>query len=170
MFKRFQPTLKAKFAEFTTLFDPKQMPGQRSRISSIQYPYVEGLRMDEAINPLSFMAVGVYGKTLPQNGAPLRLVVPWKYGFKSIKFIVKIRFTETMPKTTWVKSGSSEYGFYSNETQKSVIHVGVKLQNDVYPLLYLTLIVKIHWCLMGMRKKWRIYIKVWIYVGSIDFT
>ena len=115
MLKRFQPTSKAKYVEFHTLFDPEQMPGQRSRLSAIEYPYVEGLRIDEAMNPLTFMAVGVYGKTLPpQNGAPLRLVVPWKYGFKSIKSIVKIRFTETMPQSTWVKSGPSEYGFYAN--------------------------------------------------------
>ena len=115
MIKRFEPTSKAKYVEFVTLFDPKQMPGQRSRFSSIQYPYVEGLRIDEAMNPLSFMAVGVYGKTLPpQNGAPIRLVVPWKYGFKSIKSIVKIRFVETMPKTTWELSAPSEYGFYAN--------------------------------------------------------
>ena len=115
MIRRFKPTSKAKFVEFTTLYDPKQMPGQKSRFSSIEYPYVEGLRMDEAMNPLSFMAVGVYGKTLPpQNGAPIRLVVPWKYGFKSIKSIVKIRFTETMPRTTWEKSAPHEYGFYAN--------------------------------------------------------
>ncbi|MET4692807.1 protein-methionine-sulfoxide reductase catalytic subunit MsrP [Endozoicomonas lisbonensis] len=115
MIKRFQPTSKAKFVEFTTLYDPKQMPGQKSRFSSIQYPYIEGLRMDEAMNPLSFMAVGVYGKTLPpQNGAPVRLVVPWKYGFKSIKSIVKIRFTETIPDTTWALSAPGEYGFYAN--------------------------------------------------------
>ncbi|MGI9279220.1 MAG: protein-methionine-sulfoxide reductase catalytic subunit MsrP [Endozoicomonas sp.] len=115
MLKRFQPTSKAKYVVFETLYAPEQMPGQRSRFSSIEYPYVEGLRIDEAMNPLTFMALGVYGKTLPpQNGAPLRLVVPWKYGFKSIKSIVKIRFTETMPRTTWVKSGPSEYGFYAN--------------------------------------------------------
>ena len=115
MLKRFQPTSKAKYVEFHTLHDPQQMPAQRSRFSAIEYPYVEGLRIDEAMNPLTFMAVGLYGKTLPpQNGAPLRLVVPWKYGFKSIKSIVKIRFSETMPKTTWVKSGPKEYGFYAN--------------------------------------------------------
>ena len=115
MIKRFEPTSKAKFVEFTTLYDPEQMPGQRSRFSTIEYPYVEGLRIDEALHPLSFVAIGVYGKTLPpQNGAPLRLVVPWKYGFKSIKSIVKVRFTETMPKTTWVKSAHGEYGFYAN--------------------------------------------------------
>ncbi|WP_257293107.1 protein-methionine-sulfoxide reductase catalytic subunit MsrP [Endozoicomonas sp. ONNA1] len=115
MFKRFQPNSRARFVQFETLHDPEQMPGQRSRLSAIKYPYVEGLRIDEAMNPLTFMAIGLYGKTLPpQNGAPLRLVVPWKYGFKSIKSIVKIRFTETMPQTTWVKSGPSEYGFYAN--------------------------------------------------------
>ena len=115
MIKRFEPTSKARFVEFTTLYDPGQMPGQRSRFSTIEYPYVEGLRMDEAINPLSFMAVGLYGKTLPpQNGAPLRLVVPWKYGFKSIKSIVKIRFTDSMPGTTWALSAPGEYGFYAN--------------------------------------------------------
>ncbi|KEQ18138.1 protein-methionine-sulfoxide reductase catalytic subunit MsrP [Endozoicomonas numazuensis] len=115
MLKRFQPTSKAKYVQFETLYAPEQMPGQRSSFSAIEYPYVEGLRIDEAMNPLTFMAIGVYGKTLPpQNGAPLRLIVPWKYGFKSIKSIVKIRFTETMPRTTWVKSGPSEYGFYAN--------------------------------------------------------
>lgn len=115
MIMQFEPTAKAKFVEFTTLYDPKQMPGQRSRFSTIEYPYVEGLRLDEALNPLSFISLGVYGKTLPpQNGAPLRLVVPWKYGFKSIKSIVKIRFTEAIPRTTWVKSAPREYGFYAN--------------------------------------------------------
>lgn len=115
MIKRFAPTSKARFVEFTTLYDPGQMPGQRSRFSTIEYPYVEGLRIDEAVNFLSFIAIGVYGKTLPpQNGAPLRLVVPWKYGFKSIKSIVKIRFTESMPKTTWALSAPNEYGFYAN--------------------------------------------------------
>ncbi|WP_252177245.1 protein-methionine-sulfoxide reductase catalytic subunit MsrP [Endozoicomonas sp. 4G] len=115
LLKRFQPTSKARYVQFETLYDPERMPGQRSRLSAIEYPYVEGLRVDEAMNALSFMAIGVYGKTLPpQNGAPLRLVVPWKYGFKSIKSIVKIRFSETMPQTTWVKSGPSEYGFYAN--------------------------------------------------------
>jgi sulfoxide reductase catalytic subunit YedY len=111
--KRFQPTSKAKFVEFTTLLDPKQMPGQRYGV--LDWPYVEGLRIDEAINPLAILGIGLYGKRLPnQNGAPLRLVVPWKYGFKSIKSIVRIRFTERMPKTSWALSAPNEYGFYAN--------------------------------------------------------
>ncbi len=111
--KQLNPTSKAKYIEFTTLYDPKQMPGQRS--GSIKWPYVEGLRMDEAMNPLSLMATGLYGELMPnQNGAPLRLVVPWKYGFKSIKSIVKIRFSETMPATSWNQIAAGEYGFYAN--------------------------------------------------------
>jgi sulfoxide reductase catalytic subunit YedY len=113
--KSFKPTSRAKYVEFTTLYAPEQMRGQRSRSSTIDWPYREGLRIDEAMNPLSFMAVGLYGKeVLPQNGAPLRLVVPWKYGFKSIKSIVKIRFTERQPATTWENIAPSEYGFYAN--------------------------------------------------------
>ena len=113
LIKRFKPTSKAKYVEFTTLYDPEQMPGQKRAV--LDWPYVEGLRMDEAMHPLSMLAVGLYGKVLPnQNGAPIRLVVPWKYGFKSIKSIVKIRFTETMPKTTWNLAGPREYGFYAN--------------------------------------------------------
>ncbi len=111
--KRFRPTSKAKFVEFTTLYDPEQMPGQKRRV--LDWPYVEGLRMDEAMHPLTILAVGLYGEVLPnQNGAPLRLVVPWKYGFKSIKSIVSIRFTEQQPLSSWEKAIPSEYGFYSN--------------------------------------------------------
>ena len=111
--KRFRPTSRAKFIEFTTLLDPKQMPGQRYAV--LDWPYVEGLRMDEAMHPLAILAVGLYGQVLPnQNGAPLRLVVPWKYGFKSIKSIVRIRFTERMPATSWALSAPHEYGFYAN--------------------------------------------------------
>ena len=113
LIKRFQPTSKAKFVEFTTLYDPEQMPGQRRKV--LDWPYVEGLRMDEAMHPLTLLAVGLYGEVLPnQNGAPIRLVVPWKYGFKNVKSIVRIRFTEHMPKTTWALAGPSEYGFYAN--------------------------------------------------------
>lgn len=111
--KRFEPTSKAKYVAFTTLDDPKRMPGLRSPI--LAWPYREGLRMDEAMNPLTLLAVGAYGRDLmPQNGAPLRLVVPWKYGFKSIKSIVRITFSETQPETTWNMSAPREYGFYSN--------------------------------------------------------
>jgi sulfoxide reductase catalytic subunit YedY len=111
--KRFQPTSRAKYLEFTTLLDPRQMPGQRHAV--LDWPYVEGLRMDEAMHPLAILGVGHYGKPLPnQNGAPLRLVVPWKYGFKSIKSIVRIRFVEAMPKTTWALSAPREYGFFAN--------------------------------------------------------
>jgi sulfoxide reductase catalytic subunit YedY len=111
--KRLQPTSKAKYVEFVTLLDPKQMPGQQRAI--LQWPYREGLRMDEAMHPLTILAVGLYGEELPnQNGAPIRLVVPWKYGFKSIKSIVKLRFTEQQPQTTWAMQGPREYGFYAN--------------------------------------------------------
>lgn len=113
MLKKFEPTSKAKFVEFTTLLDKSRMPGQERRV--LNWPYVEGLRIDEAMNELPIMAVGLYGDVLPnQNGAPIRLVVPWKYGFKSIKSIVKIRFTETRPETTWNIVAPREYGFYSN--------------------------------------------------------
>ena len=113
LIKRFRPTSKAAYVEFTTLLDPQQMPGQRYPV--IDWPYVEGLRMDEAMHPLAILAVGLYGKVLPnQNGAPLRLVVPWKYGFKSIKSIVRIRFTTGRPRTSWEKYAPREYGFYAN--------------------------------------------------------
>jgi methionine sulfoxide reductase catalytic subunit len=111
--QRFEPTSKAKFVEFTTLYDPEQMPDQRRSV--LKWPYVEGLRLDEAMHPLTILAVGLYGEVLPnQNGAPLRLVVPWKYGFKSIKSIVKMRFVEQQPVTTWEAAAPQEYGFYSN--------------------------------------------------------
>ena len=115
LIKQFQPNSKAKYVQFFTLFEPSQMPGQRSRFGTITWPYREGLRIDEAVHPLTFLAVGVYGNYLPpQNGAPIRLVVPWKYGFKSIKSIVKIRFTETEPETSWNMLAPTEYGFYAN--------------------------------------------------------
>jgi sulfoxide reductase catalytic subunit YedY len=115
LLKRFQPTSRAKYVKFYTLEDKQQMRGQRSRTSIVDWPYVEGLRMDEAMHPLTFMAVGVYGEVLPnQNGAPIRLVVPWKYGFKSIKSIVRIELTERRPKTSWEKIAPREYGFYAN--------------------------------------------------------
>ena len=117
LLRRFEPTSKAKYVEFTTLHRPAEMRGQRaiSFFSSIDFPYLEGLRLDEAMHPLAILAVGMYGKPLPnQNGAPLRLVVPWKYGFKSIKGIVKIRLTSRQPDTTWNLSASQEYGFYAN--------------------------------------------------------
>jgi sulfoxide reductase catalytic subunit YedY len=111
--RRFKPTSRAKYVEFTTLLDPKQMPGQRYPV--LDWPYVEGLRIDEAMHPLAILAVGLYGKPLPnQNGAPLRLVVPWKYGFKSVKSIVRIRFVQRMPKTSWALSAPGEYGFFAN--------------------------------------------------------
>jgi len=111
--ERFEPTSKAKFVAFETLFDPEQMPGQRRSV--LEWPYREGLRIDEAMHPLTILAVGMYGELLPnQNGAPLRLVVPWKYGFKSIKSIVRIRLQEQQPPTSWNLSAPREYGFYSN--------------------------------------------------------
>ncbi|MEO7270507.1 MAG: protein-methionine-sulfoxide reductase catalytic subunit MsrP [Vicinamibacterales bacterium] len=111
--KRAEPTAKATFVEFTTLLRQSEMPGQAT--GSLEWPYVEGLRLDEAMHPLTILAVGLYGKTLMnQNGAPLRLVVPWKYGFKSIKSIVRIRFTDKQPRTAWQVANAAEYGFYSN--------------------------------------------------------
>jgi sulfoxide reductase catalytic subunit YedY len=113
LIKRMQPTSKAKYVYFETLNDPEQMPGQKRAV--LDWPYTEGLRMDEAMNPLTLMGTGIYGKDLlNQNGAPLRLVVPWKYGFKSIKSIVKIRFAETQPVNSWQKANKNEYGFFSN--------------------------------------------------------
>lgn len=115
LIKRFAPTSKAKYVELTTLYDPDQMPDQASFFSLIRYPYVEGLTIAEAMSPLTLMAVGLYGDVLPpQNGAPIRLIVPWKYGFKSVKSVVKIRFTERQPKTTWNEMAPQEYGFYAN--------------------------------------------------------
>ena len=113
LIRRVEPTGNAKFVEFVTLADPKQMPGVRSSV--LDWPYVEGLRLDEAQHPLTLLTMGVYGQTLPnQNGAPVRIVVPWKYGFKSGKSLVKIRFVEKQPQTAWMRAGPSEYGFYSN--------------------------------------------------------
>lgn len=121
LLKKAQPTSQARYVAFETLYDPKRMPGQASRRlgGGIDYPYVEGLRLDEALHPLTLISVGLYGKTLaPQNGAPLRLVVPWKYGFKSIKSIVKITLTDKQPPTTWNLLAPHEYGFYANVNPK----------------------------------------------------
>lgn len=113
LLKRFKPTAQAKYVAFTTVNRPSEMPGMRSGV--LDWPYIEGLRIDEAMHPLAFLATGLYGRELPnQNGAPLRLIVPWKYGFKGIKSIVKIAFVENMPRTTWNISAPREYGFYSN--------------------------------------------------------
>lgn len=113
LLKQVQPTGNAKYVEFTSVVQPNNMPGVRDQI--LDWPYIEGLRLDEAMHPLTLMVYGLYGKVLPnQDGAPLRVAVPWKYGFKSAKSIVKIRFVETMPQTSWMKSASNEYGFYAN--------------------------------------------------------
>jgi len=113
LLKRFEPTSSAKYVQFQTIMDPENLPGQRNPV--LRWPYVEGLRIDEAMHPLTLMAVGLYGKEMPnQNGAPIRLVVPWKYGFKSIKSIVRISFVEQEPATSWNLAGPREYGFYSN--------------------------------------------------------
>jgi len=113
LIQKLKPTSNAKFVQLVTLMDPKQMPGENSDI--LQWPYVEALRMDEALNPLTLIAIGVYGQALPnQNGAPLRLVTPWKYGFKGVKSIVKINFLSTQPRTTWNIAAPDEYGFYAN--------------------------------------------------------
>jgi sulfoxide reductase catalytic subunit YedY len=111
--KRYKPTSKAKYVAFKTVMRPSEMPGQRYDV--LEWPYVEGLRIDEAMHPLAILAVGLYGKSLPnQNGAPLRLITPWKYGFKGIKSIVEIRFAERQPPTSWNISAPHEYGFYAN--------------------------------------------------------
>jgi methionine sulfoxide reductase catalytic subunit len=143
LIERFKPTSKAKYVEFKTLMDPKQMPGERGSV--LDWPYTEGLRMDEAMNPLAFMTVGLYGKVLPnQNGAPLRLITPWKYGFKGVKAIVSIRFVERMPVTTWARSAPSEYGFYANVnpavdhprwSQATERHIGGSLFDQRRPTL-----------------------------------
>jgi len=143
LIKRFKPTQKAKYVEFKTLYDPKQMPGERSSV--LEWPYVEGLRMDEAMHPLTLMTVGLYGKVLPnQNGAPLRLITPWKYGFKGIKAIVSIKFVETMPRTTWALSAPDEYGFFANVnpavdhprwSQATERHIGGSLFDQRRPTL-----------------------------------
>ena len=113
LIKRLEPNSNARYIAFETLYDPQQFPNQTG--TDLNWPYVEGLRLDEAMNPLAFLAVGLYGKSLPnQNGAPLRLVVPWKYGFKGIKSIVKIKFTSEQPITTWNQMAPDEYGFYAN--------------------------------------------------------
>ncbi len=113
LLQRFEPTSKARYVAFKTVMRPDEMPGQRFPV--LDWPYVEGLRIDEAMHPLTLLAVGLYGQTLPnQNGAPLRLVVPWKYGFKGIKSIVEIRFTERQPPTAWNTSAPQEYGFFAN--------------------------------------------------------
>ena len=113
--KKFRPTSAARYVVFKTLYDPDNMPGQRSLLAAYEWPYIEGLRIDEAMHPLSLLAIGMYGKEIPnQNGAPIRLVVPWKYGFKGIKSIVSIHFTNRRPRSTWEIAASSEYGFYAN--------------------------------------------------------
>lgn len=115
LLKRFEPTSDARYVAFKTAYRPREMRGTRSFTSVIDWPYREGLRLDEAMNPLTLMTVGLYGKTLPnQNGAPLRLIVPWKYGFKSIKSIVSIELVDRQPKTSWQTLAAQEYGFYSN--------------------------------------------------------
>ena len=139
--KRFKPTSKAKFVQFFTIYDPENLPGQKRSV--LDWPYREGLRIDEAMHPMSIFAVGLYGKELPnQNGAPLRLVVPWKYGFKSIKSIVNIRFTEEQPDTSWNIAAPREYGFYSNVnpnvdhprwSQKRERRIGEFLKRETLP-------------------------------------
>jgi len=141
LIERLEPSSNAKFVAFETLLDETQMPEQANRV--LDWPYVEGLRIDEALHPLTLLAVGLYGKLLPnQNGAPLRLVVPWKYGFKGIKSIVRIRFSETQPKTTWSEAGPTEYGFFANVnpkvdhprwSQASERRIGELLRRDTLP-------------------------------------
>ena len=141
LIKQVEPTANAKFIEFTTLHDPKQMPGQRSGV--LEWPYVEGLRIDEAMHPLAILAVGLYGEVLPnQNGAPIRLVVPWKYGFKSIKSVVKMRFIEKATASSWMKAAPNEYGYFANVnpavdhprwSQSKERRIGEFLKRDTLP-------------------------------------
>lgn len=141
LIKQAKPTSKAKYVQFETLYRPSEMSGQKRRV--LDWPYIEGLRMDEAMNPLTILAVGLYGEILPkQNGAPLRLVVPWKYGYKSIKSIVKIHFTDKEPVSSWTKAAPSEYGFYSNVnpevahprwSQRKERRIGDFLKRDTLP-------------------------------------
>ncbi len=149
---------KAKYVAFETLHDPKRMPGQASRRlgGGIDYPYVEGLRIDEAMNPLVLISVGLYGKTLaPQNGAPLRLVVPWKYGFKSIKSIVRITLTDKEPPTTWNRLAPNEYGFYANVNPQVDHPRGARPANDLLVKeASLAAAVSRRQCLMAMPMKW----------------
>ena len=165
--KRFAPTSKAKYVAFTTLADPKQMPGLA--YPALDWPYREGLRIDEAMHPLTLLATGLYGKPLlQQNGAPIRLVVPWKYGFKSIKSIVRIEFVEDMPFTSWNDAQSSEYGFFSNvnprvdhprwsqATERRIAGTGSKLFAERIPTrLYNGYAVQVASLYAGMNlKKW----------------
>jgi sulfoxide reductase catalytic subunit YedY len=141
LIKQANPTSKAKYVQFETLYRPSEMNGQKRRV--LDWPYIEGLRMDEAMNPLTILAVGLYGEVLPkQNGAPLRLVVPWKYGYKSIKSIVKIHFTDKEPVSSWTKAAPNEYGFYSNVnpevdhprwSQRKERRIGDFLKRDTLP-------------------------------------
>ncbi|MDE2049934.1 MAG: protein-methionine-sulfoxide reductase catalytic subunit MsrP [Gammaproteobacteria bacterium] len=145
MLKRFKPSSKARYVAFETLYRPAQMPGQASWPPILEWPYREGLRLDEAMNPLTLMVVGLYGRELPnQDGAPLRLIVPWKYGFKGIKSIVKIRFSETQPLNTWNQASPGEYGFYANVnpnvphprwSQASERRIGAPLFHERQPTL-----------------------------------
>ncbi len=159
LIRRAEPTGNAKYVEFTTLHDPAQMPQQRSRV--LDWPYVEGLRLDEAMHPLTLLAVGLYGEVLPgQNGAPVRLVVPWKYGFKSAKSIVRIRFVEKQPLTTWMAAARQEYGFYSNVnphvdhprwSQRKERRIGEFFKRDT--LMYNGYADEVAWLYRGMDLK-----------------
>jgi len=160
LLKKVSPTGNAKYVEFVSLKRPSEMIGQKDDM--LDWPYTEGLRLDEAMHPLTILAVGLYGKVLPkQNGAPIRLVVPWKYGFKSIKAITKIRLVEKMPISTWMKANPKEYGFYSNVNPEVDILDGHKLPREELEKAYYLLDLK-HKCLMAIKKKWLIFIKVWI--------
>jgi sulfoxide reductase catalytic subunit YedY len=130
LINRVEPSSKARYVAFQSLYDTMQMP--EARYAGIPFPYVEGLRMDEAMHPLAILCFGMYGEALPnQDGPPVRLVVPWKYGFKSIKSIVRITFVENQPPTTWNLAGPDEYGFYSNVNPTSIIPVGARRRSAV---------------------------------------
>ena len=170
--KRVEPLGSAKYVEFITLADPKTMPGVASRV--LDWPYVEGLRLDEAMHPLTLMATGLYGEPMPnQNGAPIRLVVPWKYGFKSIKAIVKITLTDKQPPTTWNKLQANEYGFYANVnptvdhprwSQASERRIGAGLFGGRVDTLMFNMAAKTAWLTCSFSRS------SLIFIGEIGFT
>jgi len=165
--EQFEPTGNAKYVEFKTLVRPEEMPGQSSFFSSIDWPYTEGLRMDEAYNPLSIMVTGVFGKELPnQNGAPWRLMVPWKYGFKSVKSIVSIRFTDKEPLTLGSNCRPVSMGFMPTSILRFPIHDGVKPASDVYRVHY-SILTAVQRCLSTVTlKRWLTFTRAWTLESS----
>lgn len=161
-----EPTSNAKYVAFETIYAPEQMPGQQDRFigGGLKYPYVEGLRLDEAMHPLTLMTVGVYGKALPpQNGAPVRLIVPWKYGFKGIKSIVSIKLTRGRPPTTWNLAAPDEYGFTPTLIRMLITRAGHRLPNDLLVQAASSMYsASQRYCLMVTPSRWHRCIVAWI--------